>query len=52
MFHGSLLGFMGIAPERLDEAHALMEGHLARFEVGPDEYEYPLGFRVFEAVNG
>ena len=52
VFDSSLLGFMGIAPERLDEAHALMEGHLARFAVGPDEYEYPLGFRVFEAVNG
>lgn len=52
VFDSSLLGFMGIGPERLDEAHALMEEHLARFAVGPDEYEYPLGFRVFEAVNG
>ena len=26
--------------------------HLERFAVGPDEYEYPLAFRVYEAVNG
>ncbi len=52
VFDNSLLAFMGIAPERHQEAQALMEGHLARFAVGPDEYEYPLGFRVYEAVNG
>jgi SAM-dependent methyltransferase len=48
----SLLQFMGVAPERLDEAESLVERHLERFVVGPDEYEYPLAFRVYEAVNG
>jgi len=49
---GSLLPFMGVAPERMDEAEARIERHLERFAVGPDEYEYPLAFRVYEAVNG
>jgi SAM-dependent methyltransferase len=48
----SLLPFMGVAPERLAEAEALVEGHLERFAVAPGEYEYPLAFRVYEAVNG
>ena len=48
----SLLQFMGVAPERLDEAEILVERHLERFAVGPDEYEYPLAFRVYEAVKG
>jgi SAM-dependent methyltransferase len=48
----SLLQFMGVAPERLQEAEPLVERHLQRFAVGPDEYEYPLAFRVYEAVNG
>ncbi len=51
VFDSSLLAFMGVVPERLDEAEALVERHLARFAVGPDEYEYPLAFRVYEAVN-
>ena len=42
---------MGVAPERLQEAEAVVERHLDRFAVGPDEYEYPLAFRVYEAVN-
>lgn len=48
----SLLPFMGVASERLDEAEALVERHLERFAVGPGAYEYPLAFRVYEAVNG
>ena len=47
----SLLPFMGIPPEREQEAMALVDRHLERFAVGPDEYEYPLAFTVFEAVN-
>ena len=31
---------------------ASLERHLERFAVGPGEYEYPLAFRVYEAVNG
>ena len=48
----ALLEFMGVAPERVGEATAALEGHLQRFAVGPGEYEYPLSFRVYEAVNG
>jgi len=47
----SLLQFMGVAPEREDAAQAVVERHLAQFAVGPDEYEYPLAFRIYEAVN-
>jgi SAM-dependent methyltransferase len=48
----SLLPFMGVAPERRGEAEALVERHLERFAVAPGEYEFPLAFRVYEAVNG
>lgn len=48
----SLFGFMGVPPERLEEAGAAIDQHVARFAVGEDEYEYPLAFRVYEAVNG
>jgi hypothetical protein len=47
-----LLPFMGVEPDRLDEAATVVEGHLRRFTVGPDLYEYPLAFRIYEAVNG
>ncbi len=48
----SLLQFMGVGPECLAEAEAVLERHLERFVIGPDLYEYPLAFRVYEAVNG
>jgi len=48
----SLLGFMGVPTERLEEAESALDGHLARFAVGDGEHEYPLAFRVYEAVNG
>ena len=48
----SLLEFMGVAPERLQEAEVALDGHVARFAVADGEYEYPLAFRVYEAVNG
>jgi hypothetical protein len=47
-----LLGFMGVAPERLADAEAALDGHLARFAVEGGDYEYPLAFRVYEAANG
>jgi SAM-dependent methyltransferase len=47
----SLLPFMGIPPGREEEAMTLVERHLDRFVVGPDQYEYPLAFTVFQAVN-
>lgn len=48
----SLLEFMGVAPEGLAEAEARIGRHLDGFAVGPDEYEYPLAFRVYEAAGG
>jgi SAM-dependent methyltransferase len=47
----SLLHFMGVPPDRKDEALAAVDRHLEQFAVGPDLYEYPLVFRVYEAVN-
>ncbi len=47
----SLLQFMGVAPECEDAAQAVVERHLAQFAVGTDEYEYPLAFRVYDAVS-
>jgi len=47
----SLFPLMGIPAEREEEAMALVERHLDRFAVGPDEYEYPLAFTVFVAFN-
>jgi hypothetical protein len=47
----SLLAFMGVASERLGEAEAVLETHLARFAVEDGEYEYPLAFRIYVAVN-
>ena len=29
----------------------MVERHLDRFAVGPDDYEFPLAFRVYEAVS-
>jgi SAM-dependent methyltransferase len=49
----SLLGFMGVDPERMDEAEAVMDRHLARFDVGgagDEAYEFPLAFRIFDAI--
>ena len=47
----SLLGFMGVDSERLGAAEAALDAHLARFSVDGGEYEYPLAFRVYEAVK-
>ncbi len=47
----SLLLLMGVPSTSEDEARALVERHLERFAVGPDQYEYPLAFRVYRAVN-
>ena len=48
----SLFGFMGVPAGRLEEAGAAIDQHLARFAVGGGEYEYPLAFRIYQAVNG
>jgi SAM-dependent methyltransferase len=47
----SLLPFMGVEAERLDEAEVAVERHLQQFVVGPDLYEYPLAFRIYAAVS-
>jgi SAM-dependent methyltransferase len=47
----SLLGSMGVPSDRLAEAGAVLDRHLARFAVEGEVYEYPLAFRVYEAVN-
>jgi len=51
VFDQSSLQLFGIVSERREEALAMVERHLEQFAVGVDEYEYPLAFRVFEAVN-
>jgi SAM-dependent methyltransferase len=48
----ALFGFMGVPVARMEEAGAAIDQHLARFAVGNGEYEYPLAFRVYRAVNG
>jgi hypothetical protein len=47
-----LFEFMGVMPGRMGEAESAIDQHLARFAVGDGEYEYPLAFRVYQAVNG
>ena len=42
----------GISVPSAVEAQTMVERHLERFAVAPGEYEYPLAFRVYEAVNG
>lgn len=53
----SLFAFMGIAPDREDEAASIAEKHLSRFAVaggekvnGEDVYEFPLAFTVYDAT--
>jgi hypothetical protein len=48
----SLFGFMGVAPERLEEVEAVVDAHLARFAVGDGKYEYPLAFRIYDVMKG
>ena len=48
----SLFGFMGVPAARMEEAGAAIDQHVARFAVGDGVYEFPLAFRVYEAVNG
>jgi SAM-dependent methyltransferase len=49
--HPSLLPVMGIAPEHLEDATAIIGQHLEQFRVRGDLYAFPLAFQVFEAVN-
>ena len=46
----SLFGLMGVPDDSYDEAAARLETHLARFAIGPGEFEYPLAFMVYEAM--
>lgn len=47
----SLFAFMGVAPDREDEAASIAEDHLCRFAIdGQDLYEFPLAFTVYDAA--
>jgi SAM-dependent methyltransferase len=46
----SLLSFMGVPPERVDEALGLVEDHLEQFGDGSGAFDYPLAFWIVEAV--
>lgn len=41
---------MGVPPAQEAEATTLVARHLERFVVGPDEFEFPLAFMVYEAA--
>jgi SAM-dependent methyltransferase len=47
----SLLPVMGVAPEDLGEATAILARHLDQFHLHDDVYAFPLAFQVFEATN-
>jgi SAM-dependent methyltransferase len=51
VFDRSSFELFGVPPEQEDEALARIDRQLQQFAVGPDEYEYPLAFRIFRAVN-
>ena len=51
VFDPTLLAMMGVAAEREPEALAAIERHLERFAVGEGRYEYPLAFRIYQAVH-
>jgi SAM-dependent methyltransferase len=51
VFDRSSFELFGVPPDREDEALARIDRCLEQFAVGPDEYEYPLAFRIFRAVN-
>jgi SAM-dependent methyltransferase len=50
VFDRSLLGMMGVDAAHLDEATAAVERHLEQFAVGPDAFEFPLAFWIFDAA--
>jgi len=46
----SLLSFMGVPSERLEEAQSLVERHLGQFSAGEGRFEFPLAFWIVEAT--
>jgi SAM-dependent methyltransferase len=44
-----LLEFMGVPPERMDEAFDVIEQHLVQFRVAEDAYNFPLAFQIVTA---
>jgi len=52
VFDPALLEMAGVRPEDEAAARTVVEHHLDRFAVGPGEYEYPLAFRIHQAVDG
>jgi SAM-dependent methyltransferase len=51
VYDQTMLRFMGVPPERGDDAQRIVARHLQRFAVGEDEYEYPLAFTIYQASN-
>jgi SAM-dependent methyltransferase len=51
VFDRSSFELFGVPPGREDEALSRIDRCLEQFAVGPDEYEYPLAFRIVQAVN-
>jgi hypothetical protein len=47
----TLFQFMGVPPEREDQARQIVDRHLERFARGTNEYEYPLAFTIYQATN-
>ena len=48
----SLLGVMGIPPDRLDESRAIVASHLAKFaSTQRGLYRFPIAFLIVEATN-
>jgi SAM-dependent methyltransferase len=45
------LAFMGVPPERLEEAMAAVSDYMSQFVVSPTVSRFPLAFQVFEATN-
>jgi SAM-dependent methyltransferase len=44
-----LLGFMGVPPDRMGEAEAVIDRHLLQFDAGDGEFDFPLAFHVVTA---
>jgi SAM-dependent methyltransferase len=51
VFDHTMLRFMGVPPDRGDDALQIVARHLQRFAVGEDEYEYPLAFTIYQDSN-
>ena len=46
------LAFIGIAPERMDEARRAVDAHMAQFRLPSGLNRFPLAFQIVTAQNG